>query len=412
MTRRFLLALAALAVVSNCQGCFGCETPVDKPGSTLPTDCNATEPLIEPQKLDILFVIDNSGSMKEEQEAVARELTAFIDQIKQAGGVRQDFHIGVVTTSVYQHSTQNGVEWFLPYPKQAGRLRPVPNFLPDGGVEYETDNERILVGDDPEVVAKFQKLVQQGTYGSGQETPWEAVRLALTGALATMPADAGGNGGFLRDRARLLVTVVSDEDDCSEMVRPSLVKVSDDPAVNECSKQSNLLTSVSEYHRILNEEIVNSDGTRKEVIYAAIAPVGIDTKAAQEIVEDGKVKNIDCPTSNQGGMRERQMAEMFDPTLANLDSICKASFRDTLIAIAELASVSQYLEVRNVPDERILQINITRQDGSIQPCTLSNQGIIGYRAGVDGGPALIHFGNQCRRRADDQALQVGLLCVN
>jgi cell division protein ZapA (FtsZ GTPase activity inhibitor) len=410
MPHRLFVALVALAVVANCQGCLGCQSPVDAPNSTLPTACEQEQPLIEPQKLDILFVIDNSGSMKEEQEAVARELTAFVDQIKQAGGVRQDFHIGVITTSVYQHSTQSGVDWWLTYPN-GGRLRPVPEFLEDGGVRYETGNERILVGDDPEVVAKFAKLVQQGTYGSGQETPFEAIRLALMSQLATTPLDAGGNEGFLRDGARLLVTVLTDEDDCSELARPSVVKVSDNPAINECTRQSNSLTPVSEYFRLFTQDLKNADGSPKEIIFAAIAPVGIDSKAAMEIVVDGKVRNIDCPTSNQGGMRMRQMAEMFDPTLANLDSICRSSFRETLIAIAELASVSQYLELKNVPDERMLQINITRKDGTLQPCTLANTGIVSYTKGVEGAPAKVRFGNQCRRRADDLKIQVSLLCA-
>lgn len=410
MNRRLLVAFAALAVVSNCQGCFGCQTPVDNPSSTLPLTCQTEPPLIEPQKLDILFVIDDSRSMREEQEGVARELTAFIDQIKQAGGVRQDFHIGVITTSVYQHSNQNGLVWWLPY-KQAGLLRPVPDFLDDGGVVYETANERMLLGEDPQVVEKFAKLVQQGTYGSGQETPFEAVSLALIGQNAGRDLDAGGNGGFLRDGARLLIVVLTDEDDCSELVRPSVVKVSDDPAVNECTRQAASLGTVTEYHRILTEEIKNADGSPKEIIFAAIAPVGIDTKVAMEIVDNGMVKNLDCPTSNQGGVRLRQMAELFDPTLANLDSICRPSYRETLITIAELASVSQFLELKNVADERMLQINVTRKDGTVQPCTISNGGIVSYAKGVDGAPAKLKFGNQCRRRADDQKLEVGLLCV-
>lgn len=410
MTRRLQLAAAFLAAISSCQGCFGCQTPVDNPNSTLPTTCEAEQPLVEPQKLDILFVIDNSRSMKEEQEGVARELTAFIDQIKQAGGVRQDFHVGVVTTSVYQHSNQNGLIWWQPY-KTGGALRPVPNFLDDGGIEYDTANERVLVGDDPELVTKFAKLVQQGVFGSGQETPYEAIRLALMTELATTSQDAGGNEGFLRDGSRLLIVVISDEDDCSETARPSKVQVSDDAAVNNCSRDSNLLTPVSEYHRMFTQDIKNLDGSPKEVIFAAIAPVGIDTKAAMEIVDNGMVKNIDCPTSNQGGMRQRAMSELFDPTLANLDSICRESYRDTLIRIAELASVSQFLEIRNVPDERMLQLNITRKDGTVQPCTMSNGGIVSFVKGVDGAPAKLKFGGDCRRRADDQKIQVGLLCA-
>ncbi|MFY0523091.1 hypothetical protein ACN28I_07815 [Archangium gephyra] len=51
-----------------------CTTPVEEPGSTLPGRCQVDAPLISAQKTDLLFVIDNSGSMAEEQAAIATEL--------------------------------------------------------------------------------------------------------------------------------------------------------------------------------------------------------------------------------------------------------------------------------------------------------------------------------------------------
>lgn len=409
---RLLIVVAAFALVSGCQGCFGCNTsPVDNDKLLLPRTCQAEAPLIEPQKLDILFVIDNSNSMREEQEAVARELTAFIDEIKQGGGVRQDFHVGVITTSVYQHSNVGGFVWWTPYPKQAGKLRPIPEFFDDGGVEYETANERMLSGEDPELIAKFGKLVKQGVGGSGQETPFEAVRLALMSDLATTPLEQGGNGGFVRDGARLLVVVLTDEDDCSETARPSVVTVSDNPSVADCTDKATSLTPVSEYHRLFTEVLKNADGSPKELIWTAIAPVGRDTKAAMATIDGTQVRNIDCPTSNQGGFRHREMAERFDSSLINLDSICRDSFRQTLITIAELASVSQTIEVRNIPDENMLQASITRADGSTQNCTMLNNGIVSFTKGATGAPAKIMFGNQCKRRADDQGVGIKLLCA-
>lgn len=416
--RRHLWAIA-LALMASCEGCFGCKTsPLDATDTTIPRACRAEAPLIEPQRLDILFVIDNSNSMREEQEAVARELTAFVDQIKQAGGVRQDFHVGVITTSVYQHTSQNGVIFYREYPDQYGRLQPVPDASPDGGVLLGTGTERVLSGEDPNLVAKFSRLVQQGTRGSGQETPFEAVRLALltdvslvTGPKGEQSILDGGNAGFLRDGARLLVVVLTDEDDCSETRRPSTVRISDNPAVADCTQQANSLTTVSEYHRLFTSQLKNSDGLPKEVIWTAIAPVGRGTKAAMEIVEDGRVKNIDCPTSVQGGLRHRQMAELFDPTLINLDSICRDSFRQTLITIAELASVSQNIEVRDAPDPRMLQFSITRKSGEVVQCTQLNGGIESVTKVESAGTTRVRFGGQCRRRADDQGIGIRLLCA-
>lgn len=411
LNRRHVWAVV-IAFLASCEGCFGCKTsPLDQTGSTLPRSCKAEAPLIEPQKLDILFVIDNSNSMREEQEAVARELTAFVDEIKKAGGVRQDFNVGVITTSVYQHSSQNGVVFFREYPTQSGRLQPVPDRGADGGVILGTGTQRLLTGEDPDLVDKFSRLVQQGVAGSGQETPFEAVRLALLSDLIKKPLAEGGNGGFLRDGARLLVVVLTDEDDCSETTRPSRVKVSDNPAVADCTDQANSLGTVSEYHRLFSQELKNSDGLPKEVIWTAIAPVGRGNKAAMALVDNGQVRNTDCPTSNQGGFRHRQMAEAFDSTLINLDSICRDSFRQTLITIAELASVSQTIEVKNAPDPKMLQFSITRKAGELVQCTQLNGGIESVTQVEATGNTRIRFGSQCKRRADDLGIGIKLLCA-
>jgi hypothetical protein len=409
---RLPIVVILLALASNCTGCFGCASPVENGTGNLPSTCQTQAPLIEPQKLDILFVIDNSNSMIEEQTGVARELSAFVDAIRKAGGVRQDFHVGVVTTTVYQHTLVNGVDWWRQWPDQAGLLRAVPDQLADGGFNYDTANERVLLGDDPDVAPKFAKLVQQGVQGSGQETPFEAVRLALIGYANTVPLDAGGNLGFVRDGSRVLIVVLSDEDDCSETARPSLVTIGDSPSVADCTDHANSLYPVGEYQRLFTTQILNDDGTPHEIIWAAIAPVSTVDKSAMAVIQGGQVRNIDCPTSNQAGFRHRAMAELFDPTLSNLDSICRDSYRDTLIHIAELASVSQTVNMSNVPDPNMLRVGITRADGSQVICTQSNGGIVNFVAGATAkDPAKVTFGNQCKRRADDQKLDVQLLCA-
>lgn len=413
MRQRTFFAGAVMLFVASCQGCFGCDSPIKDPKNLLVNSCESAPPLIEPPKLDILFVIDNSNSMREEQEGVARELTAFIDEIKSSGGVPTDFNIGVITTSVYLNGRVGGQPFILNYPKQAGRLRPVPTALADGGLDLEPASaERLLIGTDPELISKFSRLVQQGTTGSGQETPFEAVRLALLSDLITTPIVNGGNKEFLRDGARLLVVVLTDEDDCSEQVRPPTVSVGDNSAVADCTVNEMQLTTVSEYHRIFTEDLKNADGTAKEVIWTAIAPVSTMSKAAQATVDNGQVRNVDCATSNQAGFRQRQMAEMFDTTLINLDSICQPNgYRQTLLNIAELASVAQTIEIKNVPDEKLMQFVIVRKSGEVQNCTIANEGIVNFSRSTDGTSAKVQFGNQCRRRADDQAITIKMICA-
>lgn len=385
----------------------GCTSPVDEAGSTLPGSCTAEPPKLLAQKTDILFVIDNSDSMAEEQAGIASELPAFIDQLKQGGGVEQDFRVGVITTSVYQNAQVSGRFYYQEYPNQSGRLQPVPDAAPDGGVVLGTGTERMLDASDPALIDKFARLIHQGTGGSGQETPFEAVRLA-TGPLAQTPIVSGGNGGFLRDGARLLVVVVSDEDDCSEEAPPT-VHVGTDRSEDYCTEQGAQLRPVEAYHADFSA-LKDGQGNPREVLWAAIAPVGRADKTAQAVVVGGQVENVDCPTSSGPGYRHRAMAKLFDSGLENLTSICQPTYRDSLVAIASLAAQNQTVEVMNVPDPRLLIVDVTRQDGTVQSCSVSNGGI-SYEPAHGEVSAKVHFLAGCQRRATDQKVEVRVICA-
>ncbi|MBF5040985.1 VWA domain-containing protein [Simulacricoccus sp. 17bor-14] len=394
----------------------GCSSPVDEPGSTVPGVCQAEAPVVAPQKTDILFVIDNSGSMLEEQGGIARQLPDFIARLQQGvDGVVQDFRVGVVTTSVYERADRNGdgvPEPTTQYPSQAGRLQPVR--LADG----TQTGERFLEGSDPQLVDKFGRLVVQGTDGSGQETPFEAVRRAVTPPLSDTPLAQGGNGGFLRDGARLLVVVVTDEDDCSstEAEPPVFVTPLNPQAPrDDCSEQAAKLTPVSDYFQRFNA-LRDSTGARREVLWATIGPVGLADKTAQAVVADGRVKNVDCPNSYGPGLRQREMASLFDSQLVNLDSICRVdaqgqpSYGEALTRIASLAVTSQSIEVMNLPDPALAQVRLTRADGQVQICTTSS-GQLAYEPSAVGRPARLYFQGSCLRRDTDKGVSVRLLCA-
>jgi hypothetical protein len=377
-----------------------CDSPVDRPGSRVPGRCQAEAPVIPPQKTDILFVIDNSGSMKEEQEAIATELPAFLEQLRQGGGVAQDFRVGVITTSVYQR-TRGGVDFFE---QEGGRLRPVPT------PANTPSAEKYIEGADPELLEKFRRLVVQGIRGSGQETPFEAVRLAVVDpALAELPLEQGGNQGFLRDGARLLVVVVTDEEDCSSTQRPPPVILTEDSTRDLCSEQADQLTSVGEYFDIF-QSLRDGRGASREVLWATIGPVGLRNKDVGLVKDGSFVRNVDCPTSYGPGFRQRAMAERFNQSLANLDSICKPNYRESLVSIAALAAISQSVEVMNIPDPMLAQVRVTRQDGTVQTCSVAG-GDLRYDASGEDRPARLFFLGSCLRQPGDQAVEVKLLCA-
>lgn len=120
---------------------------------------------------DVLFVVDDSASMVEEQTRLAGNFAAFVDAI---GETDADWHLGVVTTDV------SGPD--------AALLR--------GGI---LDPSTAALG------AAAAEALTVGAAGSRDEQGFEAVRLAFDGR----------NPGFLREGARLNVVFFSDEDDVS-----------------------------------------------------------------------------------------------------------------------------------------------------------------------------------------------------
>ncbi len=130
---------------------------------------------------DVLWIVDNSGSMANERRGLARAFGHFIRELTER---RIDFHLGVTSTTV-------GPEGL------SGRLREV------GGVRFITPEHR-----DPE--ALFARMVDFPPGRERREQGLEAMRLALG-----EPLTSGYNRGFLREGTVLTVVVVSDEDDGS-----------------------------------------------------------------------------------------------------------------------------------------------------------------------------------------------------
>tara|TARA_B110000037_G_C17058438_1_gene480805 strand:+ start:283 stop:1191 length:909 start_codon:yes stop_codon:yes gene_type:complete len=132
------------------------------------------------QEVDILWVVDDSPSMAEEQLLIAQGFGAFIAGIEETN---IDFHIGVVSTDMDLSNPNRGV------------LVGEPSYL------TSEDN----------YIELFQERVQVGVGGSDKEKGLSAALHALT-----EPMLSGPNQGFLRPFATLLLIFVSDEDDCSD----------------------------------------------------------------------------------------------------------------------------------------------------------------------------------------------------
>jgi hypothetical protein len=119
--------------------------------------------------LDVLVVVDNSGSMVEEQKNLSTKLAPLIEKVADA-----DWQIGIVTTD------------------------------PRDGCLQE-----LVKKSDPNAASKFEKaIVNAGINGSGNEQGiYQAVRALNDGCTRTR---------WLREQSTVAVLIVADEDNCSD----------------------------------------------------------------------------------------------------------------------------------------------------------------------------------------------------
>lgn len=156
--------------------------------------------------VDVLFVVDNSGSMLDEQQNLGGNFAAFLTH---ANAARADYQIAVATTGI-EPSTGGTT----PCPGgasggEAGRLFPVDNSRP-----------RIIKPSTPGADALFSLNTQVGVCHwneQGLEAAWRALSEPLVGNAddPRTPLPMDGNAGFLRPEARLALIFLSDEEDSS-----------------------------------------------------------------------------------------------------------------------------------------------------------------------------------------------------
>lgn len=195
------------------------------------------------EKVDFLFIVDNSGSMEDEQQQLVASFPQFMETIRDEIAA-QDFHLMVVSTDgEMSMSSGSGGSQVVTCTAGNCTCSPAPDCCADAceigdtcfgvpcGVEVEIDacdvelgsGRRVSAGNDcglddgvryvtdadMDLEQRFLCLADVGTFGSGNEIPMEAM-LAATGSEQT---SGGCNDGFLRDDAVLVVTIITDEED-------------------------------------------------------------------------------------------------------------------------------------------------------------------------------------------------------
>lgn len=140
---------------------------------------------------DILFVIDTSGSMAEEQALLKNGFPSFTSTINDNSGGTLDWHIAITTTDVLNAGAGNGGS-LMPFAGMPGR--------------YYLDST--LTGSQANTA--FQDTVTLGTTGSGDERGIAAARMMVEREM-----NPATSVGFLRPDTPLSIIVLSDEDERS-----------------------------------------------------------------------------------------------------------------------------------------------------------------------------------------------------
>ncbi|HEY6005326.1 MAG TPA: hypothetical protein VIV57_20770 [Anaeromyxobacter sp.] len=406
---RSAAVLLALALLPRC----ACDT--------VPSDavqkCSTAQVFAGHVKTDILFVIDDSGSMSQEQANLSANLGAFIDRLATLP-IQDDYQIGVTTTDVDDFgggtNFTTGPEVGNPYPRgaivaitqngsgigQAGDLVYNPASFPStngwGG-------NRILPKGSPTLIQDFKANVLVGIAGSGKEQPFRAVKMALTDRILD-----GTNAGFLRPGAALAIIFASDEDDCSDSAVPP--KVTSNTACHDLTNKQTLLDSVGDFAAFLQGPI---QGEVRDTVVASIVGVGEGT------LDLACVPTTCCTTAFDRGDRHVALLQAMGPR-SRLASICDTDFSATLADFAN-AIMSDTLPLEGTPaDWHMLVASVTKAGGTKVACKIASatDSTPAERAAADaiysapqaGLPASLTFQGNCSLSPGD-LIDVGVVCA-
>lgn len=284
-------------------------------------------------RVDILWVIDNSGSMGFKQTQLRDNFEAFVAKLVEHDETL-DWRIGVVTTDVSD-------------PLQSGRLRNrVQNPLVRPWISRDTCHP-----DGCDAVAAFRDIASVGVHGSDDEKGLYAAMLALSPPLT----GAGGhNEGFLRPDASLFVLIVSDEEDSS--CSPILSQYG-----GGCLEPVHW-GSPDYYTRFFN----GLKGPGREGLVSVGVIVSTERQPVQLRV-DGVQRNVSgCTISGRpgdGGVHAPRYIAVAEGTGGSVASICEDDYLPALERMGYLASGAlDTFVLSRAPFAESIQVHVT-EDG-------------------------------------------------
>jgi hypothetical protein len=281
-------------------------------------------------KIDVLWVVDNSGSMASSQQNLANNFPSFIQKFTEKS---YDFQMGVTTTDAYL-ALPTWTPYYNTSPTPSyygGRPQAEIGWLRDG-TWTDPSGFRIMNLNTPNLNQVFMKNAMQGINGRGDERSLQSMTTALSSA---------GNAGFVRDQSFLAVILLTDEDDFSH------------DGTAQYERYDRPLTPIADYVTYL-DNLTHSSGANRRYTVNSIA---VNDQACLDSIYNGAQKI---------GLR---VGEMTDATGGVKASIC-GNFANELSLIAKSIvelSTQFYLSGDPVPESIRVYVN-----GSEIPRTSEN----------------------------------------
>ncbi len=286
-------------------------------------------------KMDILWVIDNSGSMLPEQEQMVANYQSFI-QAFTSQSTQYDFQMAVTTTDTYLSEAnfqdnptlakfRDGInsDSICPQCAQSGIYTILPTTL--------------------NLDTVFVDNAREGEEGSGDERAFSSMRDALNSSL---------NSGFMRSGAFTSIIILSDEDDFSGANRPEYSWFYSG-GIPDHDYTASTLDTVGSYVSYL-DTLTGSASTSRNYVVSAIAVQ--DTTCQQSRLAAGSMTSII-------GQRYDQMVDQVNQGLPSYvqglkGDIC-GNYGSQLASIADgILSLSTAFKLDRIPDPSTIVVSV------------------------------------------------------
>ena len=398
-----VLAVAAL-VLTNCS----------QPKDDEPEPVYAEVPTSEQVRaVDLLFVVDNSNSMTEEQELLVAEaeilFRELIDPSSSDGAAPvavEDLHVGIVTTDLGAIAcdtmgtccaSDEGMLQNVGRTEGCSPTYSAPDCSADRCPWLTHSEEHPDVGDEtdsPPIWDDFACIATLGTGGCAEQQPLESTHLALS--VQTGPGQP--NEGFVRSDSVLATVYLTDEDDCSaqdlQLFNPTREDLG--PMNTRCVLHPDMLYPVAEYADMLRDLRPFDDDV---LVVAAITGVPIDGSwsPGDPIEELRDLQRVNpenpnelmhsCMTDMGLAFPPVRLAEFVDSfgDAGILGSICRDDWSDTMMSIARAIQSRMTYECYEIPEDvdpatecRLIEI---LSDGTEREIPHEAEGVEGWSIG-------------------------------